>query len=117
MTAYVILAGLGIMFLVPGAYCVLRGMVFEKDPVLAQAGRGFMFFSELFLFLGDVTINNFPWVIISGLLTVYWGWQWWKNRKKGKWLNAAKYYGDKSKAKIKEMVDNMSPSPTPTPIG
>lgn len=115
MIAYVILSGIGTTLFIPGAYCVLKGMLFTKNPVLAQYGRGFMAAASFFLFIADVLTANYLGISINGLLGAYWGYTWWKNRNKGGWENALRHYGEKTKDKIKEMVDNITPSPVPLP--
>lgn len=54
---------------------------------------------------------------VLGLLGAYWTWQWWKNRRNGRGRKALKDLGAKSRARIEALVEQMTPSPIPSPAG
>lgn len=50
------------------------------------------------------------WFVVAAYL-------WWRNRRKGGWKRAARELGAKSQARVEALLENMSPSPIPSPVG
>lgn len=45
------------------------------------------------------------------------GFLWWINRRKGRMKRAARELGEKSRARVQALVEQMTPSPIPSPVG
>lgn len=96
----------------------LRAMAMNNKEHM-QLGRAVLATSMTVGALICFLVASFVGGFITSILAAYWIWQWWKHRRKGKWKKAMKLCGEKTKAKVKAMVDSMTPSPIPnasTPV-
>lgn len=68
-------------------------------------------------FLSNVIDWSPRWSTWCGLLAAFCTYQWWKNRRNGRWKRAARQLGAKSKARVQALVRRITPSPIPSPAG
>lgn len=68
-------------------------------------------------FLGSVMEANPLGAVLYGLLAAFFTWLWWKGRRKGRGRRALRELGDKSRRRIRALVDQITPSPIPSPVG
>ena len=68
-------------------------------------------------FLSAVADGDIGQAVLDGLFASLWTWLWWKNRPRGRGRKALRELGDKSRQRVQELVDQMTPSPVPSPAG
>lgn len=68
-------------------------------------------------FISSVMDTSPPWTAITGLIAAIYTWLWWKNRRKGRGRRALRELGDKSRRRVAALVEQMTPSPIPSPAG
>lgn len=67
------------------------------------------------LFLGAVAQGNTGFAVVNGVMAILHGYLWWKNWRNGGGKKAALELGAKSWARVQNLIDNMKPSPLPSP--
>lgn len=104
-----IVSGVGCSIAGIGVALVIKGR--------ARAGNGLMALGNWILFLNAVAVENHFGIAINGLAGVLSTYLWWKNGGGRKGRKAARELGAKSKARVQALVDQMTPSPIPSPAG
>lgn len=69
------------------------------------------------MFVAQVMKGETLWATLNGLLAAAYTVAWWHNRRKGRGKKALKEQGDKSRRRVQALVDQMTPSPIPSPVG
>lgn len=106
----------GTAFCLPAFYLVLSS-VFHPNPERAHIGNGLYAIGNWLSFLAKVMDTSPGWAAFFGLLATWFTWLWWKNRRKGRGRKALRELGAKSRARVQALVDQMTPSPIPSPAG
>lgn len=84
----------------------------DKSTYYGTAAALFAVRTVMEFVTGDV------WSYVPGAVaTVYFAVQWWRNRRNGRWKKAAKQLGAKTRARVASLVENMTRSPIPSPVG
>ncbi|WP_433233922.1 hypothetical protein [Actinomadura nitritigenes] len=68
-------------------------------------------------FLAEVMKGEPFWSTVDGTIAALYTRSWWNNRPKGRGRKALRELGDKSRRRIQALVDNLTPSPVPSPAG
>lgn len=97
--------------------------IWIRDPDAPRGffptGRGGVFaISGNIVWLVQDVITHDRFSLIWGTVWTILAIWWWRRNGGGKGLKkAAKELGEKSRAKVQELVDNLTPSPIPSPVG
>lgn len=78
---------------------------------------GLMAAGSLMFSLSAVVSRSVGFAAFQAGLTGIYAWLWWKGRRRGRMKKAAKELGEKSRARVQALVDQLTPSPIPTPGG
>lgn len=68
-------------------------------------------------FVADVMDHAVIGQAIQCVVGVLNAWLWWRNGGGGRFKRAARELGEKSKARVQALVEQMTPSPIPSPAG
>lgn len=96
---------------------LLMAGVLRADPDMEHIAYGLYVVGCALSFIGNVLDGSHGWAAFWGVLAAYFAWRWWKNRRKGRGKKALKELGDKSRRRVQALVDQMTPSPIPSPSG
>lgn len=87
----------------------IRGKIEVRTAYATYAICGFI------QFLVKVALGESSGAVFTGTLSAVVAYLWWRNRRKGGWKKAVRQLGAKSRARIEQLVENMTPSPLPSP--
>jgi hypothetical protein len=88
-----------------------------SQPGIPHETYGLWALGSLALFVANVLDGSMGWVIFQGSCAVIYAWLWWRGRRNGRMKKAAKELGAKSRARVEALVEQLTPSPIPTPGG
>ena len=86
-------------------------------PELEHRGNGLGAVSFTLVAAGDALVGQYLWAAVGAIAAIWCAIDWWHNRRNGKWKRAARALGAKSKARVEALIENMTPSPIPSPVG
>jgi hypothetical protein len=92
-------------------------MVIFGDSERTHQGNALFALANWTQFVVETIRGDTFWAVLDGLLAAWFTWLWWKNRRKGRGRKALKELGDKSRRRVQVLVEQMTPSPVPTPAG
>lgn len=93
---------------------VLGGWYLRTDR---PRGLALLAVSLWMAFVASLLIGDLIDAAIFGAGAALATWFWWKHRRKGRGRKALRELGDKSRRRIQALVDNLTPSPVPSPAG
>lgn len=71
----------------------------------------------LWVMFAASVLTVWPGAFVWGGAAALYTYLWWKHRRKGGWKKGARELGEKSKARVQALVEQMTPSPIPSPVG
>lgn len=103
--------------LVFAALGVVISSIFRPSPESDHLSDGLYAVGYGLCFLSSVMDADPISAVVFGLIAAFHARRWWKNRRNGRGRRALRELGDKSRRRIQALVDQMTPSPIPSPAG
>lgn len=110
------LGWVGVPFVAAGAYFLVAGL-FTGSREKQHLANAFYAIGNWVQFLAFVLAQDPFGSALTGLAAAYFTWLWWRNRRSGRGRKAFAELGAKSRARVQSLVDQMTPSPIPSPVG